>query len=46
MESGTPISRYAEAANGSDADMTTYQPSSHMLWEFSRARKTDGAWQA
>lgn len=41
-----PIPAYAEAADGSDAEMTIYQPSSDTLWEFWRARKVDGRWQA
>ncbi len=41
-----PIPAYAEAADGSDAEMTIYQPSSDTLWEFWRARKGDGGWQA
>jgi hypothetical protein len=41
-----PIPAYAEAADGSDAEMTIYQPSSDTLWEFWRARKADGGWQA
>jgi hypothetical protein len=41
-----PIPDYAQAADGTDAEMTIYQPSSDTIWEFWRARKTDGAWQA
>jgi hypothetical protein len=42
-----PIPAYAEAAEGSDAEMTIYQPSSDTLWELWRARKSDdGGWQA
>lgn len=41
-----PMPAYAEAADGTDAEMTVYQPSSDTVWEFWRARKTDGAWQA
>jgi hypothetical protein len=41
-----PIPDYAEAADGSDAEMTIYQPSSDTLWEFWRARKGDDGWQA
>jgi hypothetical protein len=43
---GVPIPDYAEPADGSDAEMTIYQPSSDTLWEFWRARKGDGGWQA
>jgi hypothetical protein len=41
-----PIPEYAEAADGTDAEMTIYQPSSDTMWEFWRARKANGAWQA
>jgi hypothetical protein len=41
-----PIPVYAEAADGSDAEMTIYQPSSDTVWEFWRARKEGGSWQA
>ncbi|MEO6351721.1 MAG: DUF4124 domain-containing protein [Burkholderiaceae bacterium] len=41
-----PIPSYALPANGSDAEMTIYQPSTNTLWEFWRARKVDGLWQA
>ncbi len=42
-----PIPRYAEAANGTDAQMTIYQPSTDTMWEFWKARKTEqGKWEA
>jgi hypothetical protein len=41
-----PIPDFAEAAEGSDAEMTIYQPSSDTMWEFWQARKTDDGWQA
>ncbi|MGE9266808.1 MAG: DUF4124 domain-containing protein [Verrucomicrobiales bacterium] len=41
-----PIPDYAEEADGSDAEMCIYQPSSDTLWEFWKARKVDGQWQA
>lgn len=41
-----PIPDYAQAADGTDAEMTIYQPSSDTLWEFWRARKVDGRWEA
>lgn len=41
-----PIPVHAQAADGTDAEMTIYQPSSDTVWEFWRARKHDGAWQA
>ncbi len=41
-----PIPAYAEPADGTDAEMTIYQPSSDTLWEFWQARKVNGQWQA
>ena len=41
-----PIPDYAEPADGTDAEMTIYQPSSDTLWEFWQARKVNGQWQA
>jgi hypothetical protein len=41
-----PIPFYAEQADGTDAEMTIYQPSTDSLWEFWQARKTNGQWQA
>ena len=41
-----PIPDYAEPADGSDAEMTIYQPSSDTVWEFWRARRSDGSWEA
>jgi hypothetical protein len=41
-----PIPDHAQAADGTDAEMTIYQPSSDTVWEFWRARKADGGWQA
>jgi len=41
-----PIPAYAEAAKGTDAEMTVYQASTDTLWEFWQARKVDGEWQA
>lgn len=41
-----PIPAYAQPADGTDAEMTVYQPSSDTVWEFWRARKEDGSWQA
>ncbi|MEO8003696.1 MAG: DUF4124 domain-containing protein [Betaproteobacteria bacterium] len=41
-----PIPAYAEPASGADAEMTIYQPSTDTMWEFWRARKTDGQWEA
>ena len=44
--SAVPIPDYAEPAEGTDAEMTIYQPSTDTLWEFWQARKTNGQWQA
>jgi hypothetical protein len=41
-----PIPPGAEPADGTDAEMTIYQPSADTLWEFWQARKVDGQWQA
>lgn len=44
--SAVPIPVYALAAKGADAEMTIYQPSTDTLWEFWKARKIEGKWQA
>jgi len=41
-----PIPSWAEQADGSDAEMTIYQPSSDTIWEFWQARKVGDQWQA
>lgn len=41
-----PIPDHAQAADGTDAEMTIYQPSTDTVWEFWRARKVGGVWQA
>jgi len=41
-----PIPDYAEPADGTDAEMCIYQPSTDSLWEFWQARKVDGKWEA
>jgi hypothetical protein len=41
-----PIPAHAEPADGTDAEMTVFQPSSDTLWEFWQARKINGQWQA
>lgn len=41
-----PIPAYALPADGSDAEMTVYQPSTDTLWEFWVTRAIAGAWQA
>ena len=41
-----PIPAYAQPADGTDAEMTIYQPSSDTIWEFWQARKVGDQWQA
>ena len=41
-----PIPAGAEPAEGTDAEMTIYQPATDTLWEFWQTRKVDGQWQA
>jgi hypothetical protein len=41
-----PIPHYAQPADGTDAEMTIYQPSTDTMWEFWGARKVDGRWEA
>jgi hypothetical protein len=41
-----PIPPRAKPASGPDAHMTVWQPSKDRLWEFFKARKVNGAWQA
>lgn len=41
-----PMPKYARQANGTDAEMTIYDRSSNRIWEFWKARKVNGAWQA
>lgn len=41
-----PMIPAAEPADGSDAEMTIYQPATDTLWEFWQFRKTDGQWSA
>ena len=41
-----PVPSYAEPAGGSDSEMTIYQPATDTMWEFWKARKTDGQWEA
>ena len=40
-----PVPAHAEAATGTDAEMTIYQPSTDTMWEFWQARKVNGGWQ-
>lgn len=41
-----PMPPQAAPAEGSDGEMTVYQPSTDTLWEFWVARQIDGQWQA
>lgn len=41
-----PIPAYAQQADGTDGEMTIWQPSTDRMWEFWQARKTNGEWQA
>jgi hypothetical protein len=41
-----PIPPTAEPADGTDAEMTIYQPSTDRMWEFWQARQVNGKWQA
>ncbi len=41
-----PMPAHAQEADGTDSEMTLYQPSTDTLWEFWQARKIDGRWQA
>ncbi|MCA1495218.1 MULTISPECIES: hypothetical protein [unclassified Bradyrhizobium] len=41
-----PIPNYAEAADGTDSEMSIYQPDTDLLWELWQARKVGGQWQA
>lgn len=41
-----PIPPHAQPADGTDAEMTIWQPSTDRMWEFWQARKTDAGWQA
>lgn len=41
-----PVPSNATPSDGSDGEMTIYQPSSNTLWEFWQTRKVNGQWQA
>lgn len=43
---GVPIPQNARAAEGTDAHMTVYQPSTDRLWEFWGASKRSDGWHA
>ena len=44
--SAVPIPLHAAPADGTDKEMTIYQPSTGTIWEFWQARKIYGQWQA
>lgn len=44
--SAVPIPDYAVPAKGSDSEMSVYQASTDTLWDFWKARKVDGKWEA
>jgi hypothetical protein len=46
LAAGVPIPAGATPAEGSDAHLTVYQPSTDTLWEFWRARRKGGMWRA
>jgi hypothetical protein len=46
MWRAVPIPSYAQAADGTDSEMTVYQPATDTMWEFWHARETDGHWEA
>ena len=41
-----PIPSNAEAAHDSDGEMAVYQPATDTIWEFWKARKAEGRWEA
>ena len=41
-----PMLPHAEPAEGTDAEMTIYQPETDSIWEFWQTRKINGQWQA
>jgi hypothetical protein len=41
-----PIPSNATPSDGTDGEMTIYQPSSNTIWEFWQTRKVSGQWQA
>jgi len=44
--SAVPVPTFALPSSGTDAEMSIYQASTDTLWEFWKARKVDGQWQA
>lgn len=41
-----PVPTYAEPADGTDAEMSIYQPETDTLWEFWNTRKVGDRWEA
>jgi hypothetical protein len=41
-----PIPPYAQPADGTDSEMTIYQPATDTMWEFWQARRVNGRWEA
>ena len=41
-----PVPTYAVPADGTDMEMTVYQPSTDTVWEFWKAKKENGVWYA
>lgn len=41
-----PVPSYAAPADGTDSEMTIFQPSTDTMWEFWRARHAGSGWQA
>jgi len=41
-----PVPSYAVPAEGTDMEMTVYQPSTDTMWEFWKAKKENGVWYA
>jgi hypothetical protein len=41
-----PVPSYAVPAEGTDMEMTVYQPSTDTVWEFWKAKKENGVWYA
>ncbi|HVJ47312.1 MAG TPA: hypothetical protein VM511_13045 [Luteolibacter sp.] len=41
-----PLPAYAEPADGTDQELTLYQPSTDTIWEFWLMRKVEGKWVA
>ena len=46
FRAGVPVPSTATAAQGSDASLAVWQPSTNTLWEFWQARRVNGVWHA